>query len=193
MQHVFETKKLTMAVVDRETAKHIRISFAEGSDRSGYLTINSSNTASPDYIKISFHRASNELRYAFTNEYWRDRGKPNQERKKFVANASHSNQILAFVYLDKSALFRTDGISPSCKTILFPRQGVVELALRLGKTRLTLSSRGIKKNFGVQELIHKTRNQIYKSLPNMRGAINGCVQILLSGETLPLRIVVCGV
>ncbi len=191
--HFIETKNLTLDFVDKETGRHLKVSFIEGSDKSGYLTINSSNAANPDYMKVSYHPACNELRYAFTNEYWRNQGRPNQERKKFVQKPISPNQTLVMIYLDKAALFRDDEIDPSHQTVLFPDDGAVELRLAFENSRLTLLSKKIERDQGIEEFIQRSQTKLYEAYPDARGPIKGCVQAPLTGDSLPLKIVVFGI
>jgi len=191
--YFFEIKEHTFALVDRALSKHIKISIINGSDGSGYLILNSSNPATPDYIKITYHPRSNELIYEFTNEYWGPQKKPNKERKKFTGKPTSPNQTLGMIYVDKSALFRSDKIDKDCTQIIFPEEDATEIKLAFENSRLTVSFRKIPEDSSIKEFIKKSLSQVYKDIPRLKGPVNGCVQALLTGDNLPLRIVLFGV
>ncbi len=97
------------------------------------------------------------------------------------------------IYLDKAALFRDDEIDPSHQTVLFPDDGAVELRLAFENSRLTLLSKKIERDQGIEEFIQRSQDQLYEAYPDARGPIKGCVQAPLTGDNLPLKIVVFGI
>lgn len=191
--YYLEAKKCTFALIDKDTGSYIHLSFFEGSDSSGYLTLDSSHRTNPDYIKISYHPKLNELRYAFTNELWEKFDKPNHERKKFVAKPSNPNQYLARIYIDKTALYRADMIDEDHIQTLFPDDGAMEVILSFENSRLTTFFHNIPASTDIDLFIEKSLRQVYSKIPEISGRVNGCIQAQLTGDKLPLRIVVFGV
>lgn len=193
VEHLFRVKEKTFAIVTEDSSRHINVSIINGSDGSGYLILNSSNSANPDYIKITYHPRSNELIYEFTNEFWKSQNKPNSERKKFVGKPTSPNQVLALVYIDKGALFKDSEIDKDRTQIVFPKEGVIEVQMAFENSKLVVNFRKIPEFENVKEFISKSLDQVYDGIPGAKVPGSGCVQALLTGNELPLRIVIFGV
>lgn len=194
VEHSIETQQETLLFINKENGKYLAISFFEGkSDSSGYLTINSMDLGVPDFLKISYHPKNNELRYAFTNEFWSKLNKPNKERKLFIAKPTNSNQILANIYLDNSALFRGNLPRNKYKGILVSSERAVSMCLKFENRRLVLVINQIAPAENIKGSIRINREKIYNKSKHITPPISGCAQILLSDNNLPLKILVFGI
>jgi len=194
MAHYYaETRKSTFELIDSETGRHLPITFFAGRDDSGYLTINGGLARIPDYAKISYHPRDNELRYAFTSEVWGRFKLPNSRRKLFLAKPETDTEILAQIYIHRSALFRTDPIKEDVIRGDFPSEKALQLVLTLEQSRLALEVKSIAKEAGVEVAISDAREKIYGGTLGIQKPITGCTQAVMSGEALPLKLVVFGI
>jgi len=192
MHYTFKTKKSTFALVDKDTNKYLVLSFFSGSDGSGYLTINSSLSKSPDYMKFSFHPKGREFRHAITNEIWKHANRPNKERTKFIKKNIENNQLLVKIYIDRSALFRNDEPDKSFTKLLFPEVKPLQLRFGLEKGVVTMDCKAIDED--LSDWIQEERSRYYEKMPQLNtGIINGCAEVALDGDNLPLRVVVFGI
>lgn len=147
-------------------------------------------------MKFSYHPKEKRFQYAFTDRIWDafhsiGQGKSNREKIKFKEPSIVGDQVLANIYIDKSALFRVDEANQKFIKLNFPRIGATELILSLENGKIFLYIRYIKDY--LNKHINDFQEKIYLNNPDLNNGIkDGCAQQILNNE-LPLKLAVFGI
>lgn len=169
------------------------MSAALGNDGSCYLKFDTNHLQGPDHIKFSYHPNESIINFAFTSETWKFLGRKNQER--FLVNKKVKQRLLlADIYIDKSALYRTD------QTKLISIQSIVP---SMGGTRVKFYLENNVPHFSIKkaiatsrtiDFINTTRRKIYELHPSLKTDVyNGCAQVPLDSNDLPVMLLCFGI
>lgn len=195
--YYFNEKKYTIALVDNDRRRYLKVSAFSSKDGSAYLIINSGVKFNYN-IKFSYHPKERSLKYAFTSELWSalDKvglGKPNKERIKSKIINLEGEQLLCYIFIDRSALYK--GGVPGSKDLLSINfkndRKIFKMVLSLENSIIHISHSFIDNN--LVNRIEAERKRIYSIKEKLNPSeITGIAQLMNDSE-FPWKLLCIGI